>query len=696
MEGGDTMKWKNPLKNNNGSTIIIVIIAMALISMLGTSLLFASYTSYQMKMVERKSKANFYNAESIVNEICMGLQDVVSESIAEAYTDVLVDYNCSGEKSENSFKKKFKEKFLEWKNSKDSPLVVTKGLNHTIYKKDVLLDFVKHTTGVSIRDDGEVNVLADKIILKGVTVNYVKNGYQNTIKTDFVIGIPDFTYTISELILTAVPEFSLIANEGLVQETATVSINGSAYANNLELKNAGTQMTVGSGDTFIMKEGVKLENNAKIIAEPNSSFWAKNIELGTNSTAEFSGDVYVANDLNLKGSGSDAKLAGRYFGFGDSNTVPEESSSIVINGKKNTTGKATKLDMSSLRYLLLAGHSFIGGEEGVGNAKIRMGESISVKPNQIAYLIPVKCMKEVVSKIDVNIKKAPSNPMLFESTTEVKEYNLDDVVDLNIELWKGKKLSDYCNGVQVRYNSFHGNKTIVSFYMKFDTREKANIYFRDYFSQNTLDIERYLGMYTECVTTAQMTKKNVSGNTFSYNGVNASLEDSSLVVSPSTSERIRIMFTNLCTTLSSNIAGKGSVYDYIVDTAKVSTLDRTTYFQDTQGKNVAVITRNSSRVSDLKNTNPNLCIIVSTDDLIVDEVFSGLIITNGAVTVKKSISANRADVFKALTAKASVGGEDVNAYDYLKVGAEIQGSKDENAVTWNVENLVTYENWKKN
>ena len=64
------------------------------------------------------------------------------------------------------------------------------------------------------------------------------------------------------------------------------------------------------------------------------------------------------------------------------------SSSIVINGKSTT------LDLSGVRKLMLAGRSYIGTSDvrpvsGTSNSNdVMMGESITVKGTQLAYLLP--------------------------------------------------------------------------------------------------------------------------------------------------------------------------------------------------------------------------------------------------------------------------------------------------------------------
>ena len=52
--------------NNSGSTMLIVMVTIALISVLATVLMSMSYMNYNMKVTEMNSKKNFYSAEVVL------------------------------------------------------------------------------------------------------------------------------------------------------------------------------------------------------------------------------------------------------------------------------------------------------------------------------------------------------------------------------------------------------------------------------------------------------------------------------------------------------------------------------------------------------------------------------------------------------------------------------------------------------
>ena len=141
-------------------------------------------------------------------------------------------------------------------------------------------------------------------------------------------------------------------------------------------------------------------------SEAGVTLWAQGVKL-SSAQVNLLGTTYLSDDLTIEsGSGSRVTVQGEYYGYGYPESArsslnnymydnPEKrwsdtvlSSSIVINGK-NTT-----LDLSGVRKIMLAGRSYIGTSKvkpvnGESNSNdVMMGESITVKGTQLAYLLP--------------------------------------------------------------------------------------------------------------------------------------------------------------------------------------------------------------------------------------------------------------------------------------------------------------------
>lgn len=659
--------------NNKGFSIVAVLVTVAFVSILGSILLFTSLTNYQMKNIERKNKQTFYNAESVLNEVRVGLQQVESDSISQAYTNVLINYNTAVD-TENAFQNNFKDALCDWEKD-GTTLLSTNGAGELVYNPNVLLSFVNDSTGV-VLDGSQVEVTEDFVKLKNVSVTYIKNGYETHVAADICMAMPEFTYTQSEMVLSAVPDYSLIADVELKQEAGgNITVDGNAYAGKITVEGAGNRMEAGIGDSFICNGTLKT-NLAEFYMGNTASLWAKRIELGNLGKVSVLGSTYVADDIELLGDESGAVLKGRYFGFGNSVTNASQSSSIIVNGK-NTT-----LDISGLKNLMLAGNSFIGGDDN----EILMGESLSVKSNQLAYLIPAEFIQTVAT-----------NPVIFNNSDPIlsNPTALKAYVNKDAELWDGKKISTYTNDVQLVFHPLSGSQTLVYYYMKFNTTEKASQYFADYFQHNSTEIKKYLQIYSDGIAANNTTVKSIAGDIVSYDGTGVNLINASPSVSATTSQKLATMFANLCATLSTNISGEGTVYNYVVNEDAIDTLlaDETEF--KTGEEVLAVVKKGDYTIN--SSTPDTLKIVVATGDVEVNAAFTGLIISGGTVNVKANLQADREGVSQAFVSKATVGADEKRILDFLKITSEDAATGEtpsENS--WDMDKLVTYQNWIKN
>ena len=88
--------WRDKLKrkklNNEGSTIVLVILALAFVGMLIAMLVYMVYYNYLMKSTDRAAKDNFYTAETALNEIHAGIARDVSDALQESYSTVMKEH----------------------------------------------------------------------------------------------------------------------------------------------------------------------------------------------------------------------------------------------------------------------------------------------------------------------------------------------------------------------------------------------------------------------------------------------------------------------------------------------------------------------------------------------------------------------------------------------------------------------------
>ncbi len=445
---------KQDKQNNSGSTIILVIIAIAFVATLVTILIYTSYYNFAMKNTDRKSKDNFYSAETALDEINAGLQRVVSDAMREGYTHVMQNgSSLSPAAKQQMFAEQYikaiireiettasasvqvgkKYRISEDTNGDGAP---DKGLK--FYLVNSAYNPATKVGAEILTTDAEslisVPSNADNLLyLKDVKIRYTDaKGYVSLIKTDIRIQVPAINFSATATV-PELDQFSLIANERLLigdaGQVLNVDVTGNVYGGKDSL-----EVTMGSKVNFIeepsdppntvrrlIANNILAQNNVKragttIETSKSHQTWVNNIIMDSASTT-FRGYTYVKDDMELDGKGSKSTLEGTFYGFGSTaDNSALGSSSILINGANSS------LDFTRLQNLYLSGHAYVGAkhydinkkvgtvygddylkslDETVSGASVTlpqnqndilMGQSIALKSDQSLYMVPVECM----------------------------------------------------------------------------------------------------------------------------------------------------------------------------------------------------------------------------------------------------------------------------------------------------------------
>lgn len=104
-------KQRDKMKDNRGSAMVLVIIAIAFVGTLIAMLVYMVYFNYMMKYADRAAKSNFYTAETALEVVKAGLEKDISEAMVISYYDVMSNHT-----SESALNKQaaFEEKFMEY------------------------------------------------------------------------------------------------------------------------------------------------------------------------------------------------------------------------------------------------------------------------------------------------------------------------------------------------------------------------------------------------------------------------------------------------------------------------------------------------------------------------------------------------------------------------------------------------------
>ncbi len=555
-------------KQNKGFSLITVIIAVSFIGILGLLVLYMALSNFQMKITDLKGKDSFYTAERAIEEIRVGLQEDVGNSMSEAYIKVLETYDKDenstdvvlDKQRQNDFVNEFIKKLAN-RLKKDS--------DQSKYDLDYLKKYLdmeiseNETLIVTTPSDKEPVMTKDNkngILLKNLKVIYVDpKGYASVIETNIRLGIPKVQFPTPST-LPDLMNMIVVAGKGIICEGGNTTISGSIYSgilqdinnNTILEKNPYTSIWVKSGANLDIQSGDKIVSAGEIYMEPNASFtseagvtlWAQGVKL-SSAQVNLLGTTYLSDDLTIE-SGSDSRVTvqGEYYGYGYPESArsslnkymynnPEKrwsdtalSSSIVINGK-NTT-----LDLSGVRKIMLAGRSYIGTSKVSNSNDIMMGESITVKGTQLAYLLPPELID--ASKLK-NPEMEIKNPM---SDSDYKNSGLKQMdsiplkMDAKVSELGNKSLNeigiDSAKPVQKVFYSNNADEGYVYFYLNFKDSKASSDFMYDYYMNNSTvktNLDKYLSFYFSGTNSGIKVKdmKNyiryvTNGNVLSYEG----------------------------------------------------------------------------------------------------------------------------------------------------------------------------------
>lgn len=570
--GRESRKLHSGLKRDDrGSAIVIVIIAMALIGILVSAILWSAYMNYMIKLSDIRNKNSFYSAETVMEQIMAGMQHEASAAITLSYQDVMKNWGNNDDPddiyaSESGRYSQFVMTYLDTlvKNLKD-PL---KGTG--FYSLKILQDFVDDDlfAGVDVEEWESSScrmelVNNSSLVLYDVRVSYTdENDYVSIIHTDISIDVPKLVF-YQDGSIDSLYEYSLIGNTGIRTEdgSGAALVDGSIYAGKDDVLGGGG-ITVNKASTLTVKEGKLVISKGDIAVRPSAGFIVRDVPnygsrvyaagLSLDSgTLSLDSKTYVANDLILSGNGSRATLTKEYYGYGssvatgidDSEAVDSAlSSAIIINGRNAT------VDMSGVTRLLLAGRAYIGRSlaptsPGTPTGKpVLMGESIAVKGDQIAYLVPAECIgtldgKTLVGQNPLNIKMAEDMEIYAERYgNDFKEVDFDKpVYKLDNKTLNDFGISDmnHIRKVYTQYNSADSeNKTLIYYYLVLE-KDRAAEYFRQYYNFNTSkeSLDNYFKKYAAGGIilgdyTAENTQYTIMGNSL----VSDALSDSGVTL----------------------------------------------------------------------------------------------------------------------------------------------------------------------
>ena len=389
------------LKQNRGAGMIIVVLAIVFLTAFGTLAMTMSYTSFEMSVAERQGKEAGYNAEAAMEQIRCGIQTAASEAMTKTYNKVLRDYTYNAGNIKDQFQLSFVQFFKDYEvGASGDKLVDDSGSGAYIYNSSTLEGMIEEERGgvARVNEDGTsprtivYNDVTRTYTFKEIQVSYTSpNGRKSKVTADIDVRIPDIGYILTQYALSGIPEHCLIVRGRLYhgENNQRVQLRGDAYCGNVELTGL-SEFVTSNNMTFVVGDTISFNQSktdkARFQQHANTTLWAKNIDVKSASKIDLKGKTYVRNDLNISGNSSKVRISGEYVGFG-TGTDPLTSSSIIVNGMSNILDlEGSTVTLGGVAYI---GNELVENPLGIpySNA-VPMGESISVKSNQKAFLVP--------------------------------------------------------------------------------------------------------------------------------------------------------------------------------------------------------------------------------------------------------------------------------------------------------------------
>mgnify|MGYP006957493094 FL=1 len=205
MQGKKNVRKK---MNNSGSAIVTVIVVVAFISILATTILYVSGTNFYMKMTDLHTKESFYQAETALEEIKAFLMEQAAEAGREAYMDVMIRYASTDGYTRYAL---YQNRFFALLNDKWEEERTPVGGTERTYLETLASLISSYPVApidpsaasalsldMSIPNAGSMELHAEDgyALLRGLIFTYTKDGYTTMISTDFIISVPEMNWGV--------------------------------------------------------------------------------------------------------------------------------------------------------------------------------------------------------------------------------------------------------------------------------------------------------------------------------------------------------------------------------------------------------------------------------------------------------------------------------------------------------------------
>lgn len=386
-------------------------------------------------------------------------------------------------------------------------------------------------------------------------------------------------------------------------------------------------------------------------------------------------------------------------------------------------------------------------------ADIMMGESMSVKANQLLYLVPTECIgyvkgtdeqivtknpmtyaeydkllntpdenseeyKNLKKKFDEDTTKAPG--AVFDITKEktaTRDAYKYEPVRLSV-LWSEMGTTAYTSSYKTVYRRINGT-VMVYLYLDFSADEnQANEFYRAYCQYAPSAVNEYVNSYIKTLkwNSSLNNQLTLGGNMFYLNNkkevvvLNDSNEDSTKYLNMGLwqeefSEKHQALMHTLKDDYDAMTSAQltSDVFDNLVDDAALTKMNSMSFIFDSDPTDVSAYVGTGNVTYPSAACPANTALIITKGDVYVDGNFDGLILAGGNIYICSrcsKITYNPTKVVKAMQLEYvdPILNTSTYVYDVLGTNGQIsygivaEGSGDDSI---KLTDLITYQNWKK-
>lgn len=736
---------------NRGASLIQVVIAIVFVLTMGSIVTEITWTNIRMREVELSGKKNFYSAEAVVDDLTSGLNDSAAAAMQEAYTTILADYRSTlvgGGDVQKQFTRRYLDQLAEhFQSAAPGKDTITPSADGEAfggyYNVDILKDGMAESANqVYIKtDEDKATFLGDyeagTFTLRNVEVDYTDDrGYETSISTDMVFHTPDLNFKGSYRV-TDYMKYGLVADDMIKIDVPGVTLNGNIYAGAggircMESTGATAQI---SGSNIVTRGDILAGNGTTMtVGDGRSRIWAENVGTvgtGTPSALTLNGDCYIADDLMINGSGSKVNLMGNYYGYNfqekyDGLASPvnaDFSSAIMINGE------GSALDLSGLSYLLLAGRTYISrGGSGSSNQDILLGESLSVRTNQLAYSVPEEFLDRTYAADGSVVSAVFSSSGLTQYADRIGMANVTDYLSAS-------------NPIAIYYYR-EGSLEKARYYLNFADEQKANDFFTAYWSVNNGQLSKYAESYADAIVVDSSTLYTLKGDMlwknfgegFTQRGITIEPDDWQQGVGGTPdgiywefADQLAVNYKALEMYLEDSHTGVDSanvrfddgaggidktaepLFENLLDTGKIKADYPQTGISKREEETVAADgIRRLTAVVNNEGQSPYIVanrygagVVIATGDVHVEGNFKGMIISGGTVTFSTGASVASdelllSDLFQEDAVRPDADGDGNPDSIFATYFKNYSGNPESVIGEVHIDEYLSYENWTKN